>query len=112
MSKSTFEELFDEHGAQHKVKIMADTWGHLAPMPNRKYPARMIFSQSKTGDLVVTRSTIGDLPGSPWLHKDMQDFVYKYAKEPGEVFKFVGTYIKHPNGKCQFKSKVTNIIIN
>jgi hypothetical protein len=103
------EEAFAPIKARDKAIIMADTWGHLAPKYSIKYPCKIIFTQSETGDLIVIKSDTGELPASPWLYEDMQDFVDNKAIEGGEIYGFVGVYVKHKNGSGRFYGK-TKII--
>jgi len=95
--------------AKYKAEVMADTWGHLAPEPGRKYPGHMYFTQSEYRDLISIRSDFGDLPGSPWFFDDQQDFIGMKAVEEGVVYKFTGYYIKFKSGSYRFTGEVREV---
>lgn len=44
MSAQTMAEVFAPVQAIHRARILADTWGHLAPKKNRTYRGYVVFA--------------------------------------------------------------------
>jgi hypothetical protein len=76
--------------ATYKAKVMAHTWGHLAPTEDQRYRGYMIFTQGAYGDLILISTKWRGLDDSPWLFDDMMEFVEKRARVAGAVYKFTG----------------------
>lgn len=95
--------------AAHRAKVLAATFGHLAPSIRKKYRGVIVFTQSVFGQLVPIRADFKDLPDSPWFFEHLNDFVGERATEPGKVYKFEGTYMLFKNGKPSFSGNVTEV---
>lgn len=101
------QDAFSAHEAKHAAAVLWDTWGH--PEPGIRYPGSIVFTWAEGGDLVVIRSDFGDLDGGPWLHQDMQDYIYHMAAERGKVYRFDGYYLKFKNGNFRFTGTVKTL---
>lgn len=103
-----------DSGTQERV--VRETWGHLAPVPQQKYSGTIIFAEGTYGDIVVLRSQFEGLDGSPWYFEDEQDFVGGYilkqsGAEEGPVYKFTGYYQKCKNERGRFVGKTHKLIL-
>lgn len=100
-------DVFAEAEAEHRDKVLAATWGHLAPGPE-KYRGHITFTcASFGGDIVIIEAAFKGLDDSPWLYDDMYKYVCKRApKRQGKALRFDGTYQKFKNGGCRFSGKI------
>lgn len=81
--------------AMYAVKV--DTWGHLAPEKNKKYPIQLTaavgyFSDSYLNPILLTCSEDGPWHG-PWFYDSINEFLSESIGEEdnsGKVFSFVG----------------------
>lgn len=95
--------------AAHRSRVMAATFGHLAPSTRKKYRGSILFTQTEHGQLVPIRSSFASLPESPWFFEHLNDFVAKHATEPGTVYRFEGTYMVFKNGNPSFSGTVVAV---
>jgi len=112
---------------QYYHQIRRETWGHLAPKPNKKYKLEIVIacSEYSSGEVVVVK-TEGDVPDSPWFFEDMNIWMRDISKEhydkeegvfispkikEGTVHRFIGTYVKYKNGNYKFLGQLTEIKI-
>jgi hypothetical protein len=92
-------------GMQHTValiqndareRVMAETWGHLAPKKNKTYRGTMVIAVGCYGDdplnPTVLRTDWGDLDSSPWWFGAMQDYIGDLDLEEGRVYRWEGTF--------------------
>jgi hypothetical protein len=93
-----FGEVFAEAEAQYKAKVMANTWGHLAPAAQTKYTGWILFTLGCHGDNTVIDYEFNDahhneLPGSPWFTDHMMDLIGDYClkMDYGTVCLFEGS---------------------
>lgn len=91
------EEAFAPAEAEYRRAVMADTWGHLAPVKNRAYPGRLVFSFGvyDSGELnpVILVCDFGELDGGPWFYDAVHDFLQRFTPgEPGCVYEWTGTF--------------------
>ena len=95
---------------EYKARVMACTWGHLAPKKNKKYRGQVFFSCADYGgDIVILKSSM-DAPDSPWFFDAMQAFVCDQLDRPelerGEVYCFEGTFCNY-----RFVGGITRVLL-
>lgn len=95
-----------------KKEVMVETWGHLAPKSNEKYPGAIIFVHGIYGDMAVITSDFRNLPESPWFFEDQREFVMSRNTKAGNIYRFDGTYIKFKNGNFRFTGKTKRVVLN
>lgn len=100
---------FAPHEAAYRSRVLASTFGHLAPSVRKKYRGTIIFTQSAYGALVPIRADFPSLPDSPWFFEHLSDFVTERAVEPGKVYRFEGSYMVFKNGNPSFSGTVTEV---
>ena len=105
------EEAFGPAEAKYKARVLAATFGHLAPKPMRTYQGQILFAYGEYGDIVPIKVSFDGLPDSPWFFEDMQDFICKRVKRQGQVYRFVGTYRKGKDGEGRFCGRVRMVRI-
>jgi len=104
-------EIFAVSDRAYKARVMASTWGHLAPEQQKVYKGTILFTCGDYGDITPIKCEFKDLEDSPWFFDDMSDFIYEKSKDrQGKVLKFIGTYKKQKNGKGRFSGKILTII--
>jgi len=76
--------------------VYAATWGHLAPTKNKTYRGHIVWALGCLGsdDLnpTIMELEMGDLDSSPWLFKNMTDFLASHSREGGALFRFDGSF--------------------
>lgn len=115
---STFGDTLASIDAHNHREQLKDTFGHLAPVKNKKYNGRIVYTVGCLGsdDLnpTVIAFDFGDLDSSPWLYDALHEFIgggdrpgaydgFCYTEnglknEPGFVYEWVGTvrnYVFH-----------------
>jgi len=94
------DSIIDAYGTRKKNEVMFDTWGHLAPKPQKKYYCTLVIAIGEDGDRVTLKN---DLPGSPWHYDDTEDFLGRSSEnlETG-VHRFIGWYKKFKNNNYCF----------
>src|SRR5215831_8690940 len=113
MSAQTIAEAFAPVMAEHKARVMADTWGHLAPKKNIAYRGEIVFAVGIFGsdELNPTAlqcdfsSTDGELDSSPWFFDAMADFLSSLKCAAGGVYRFTGTFRNY-----KFTGKITCVL--
>jgi hypothetical protein len=77
--------------AKYRAQVIAATWGHLAPEPQRLYRARVIFTcAAYSGTYSIINAKL-DVPDSPWLFDHLIELAMRKARD-GRVSVFEGTY--------------------
>lgn len=74
--------------ADHKRRIMHQTWGHLFPDVDEIFVGSIRIAKSVYGDLIVL-SDSSNVPESPWWFLSLMDFAADFLMEhdkPGAVF--------------------------
>ena len=105
------DEAFAAHEAKDRAAILADTWGHLGPKPRTDYHGWMVWAHSAYGgDILLVDAALDGLPDSPWLHEDMVEYIGEHMGEPGNVYRWEGTYTKFKNGQCRFSGQVSRVV--
>jgi hypothetical protein len=101
---------------QYVEAVWQDTWGHLAPKAQEPYRGFILFTFGVHGDLTVIdwdfKLVNGEgLPGSPWFHEDLHDFVGRQIEKKGHrhggVWRFDGTFLRHKNGRSRWSGKTS-----
>lgn len=93
--------------AEQKRRVMAETWGHLAPKKNKAYRGRFVYAVGVFGSDDLNPMPIfcefSDLESSPWFYDALGDFIeilrgseldeegIKHGK-PGCVYEWTGTF--------------------
>lgn len=105
-------DAFADSEAAYRAQVEAQTFGHLAPKPRLPYHGHMLFAFGCFGDHQIIDYDFQNLPDSPWLCNDMNDFVSRFIESKaknGCLYKFEGHYIKFKNGGYAFRG-VTNFV--
>lgn len=103
--------VFEPIEAVNRAIVMANTWGHLAPEPNRKHEITIVFCHGEYRDVTPIKVESLTVCDSPWFFEDMNDFIYENRAEPGNVYKFRGWYKKFKNGNYRFSGKIEVVSI-
>jgi hypothetical protein len=91
-----------------KLKVQADTWGHLKPKKGKSYSGWVLFGCSTYGDVTCLDFELSGLSSSPWFFEDLQEFMAQHANYRGKLYLFVGTYNRSLTGKS-FKGRVEEV---
>lgn len=102
---------FAKHEANHRSKVMHDTWGHLAPEPRKPFIGHILWTYSDWGIITPIRSMFEGLSESPWLFEALTDFISEKSKKQGGIYRFDGTVMMCKNGKFKFSGKVRAVKI-
>lgn len=85
----------------NRQTVLADTWGHLAPVRNKSYLGRLVFAFGvyDSGELNPTilvcefGSDDDVLDGGPWFYDAVHAFLGQYTPgEPGRIYEWTGTF--------------------
>jgi hypothetical protein len=71
--------LIDAYGARREAEVMQETWGHLAPNPNREYTGSVLFTHGAYGDLTAISVDFDGLDDSPWFYEHLHDWFVNAA---------------------------------
>lgn len=99
--------VINAYGARREAEVMQSTWGHLAPKPSRVYAGTFVVAHGCYGDLAVISIDFADLPDSPWLYEHLHNWIWDRGTEPGNVYRFAGTYSGDRGG--QFAGELTAV---
>jgi hypothetical protein len=107
----SLEEAFAPIEQVNRAIVINNTWGHLAPIPQQKYNGSILFCYGEYGDVTPIKTDFKNLPNSPWFFEDMNEFISDKCNELsyGNVYKFIGTYIKFKNGNYRFSGKINQL---
>lgn len=91
----------------NRAIVLNQTFGHLKPKRGEVYKGNIVYTLGCHGDITMIDWKFGDLPGSPWLHEHLTEFVGQHAMtvDEGTVWEFVGTYRTFKNGTHRFTGK-------
>ncbi len=93
MSAQNIADVFASAEVVYKERQMQATWGHLAPVRNKKYRGRIVYAVGcYCGTPVILHCEFKDLPDSPWLYEHVQNFMFAQEGEEGCVYEFVGFF--------------------
>lgn len=86
------EESTRPHLAHTKQKVMAETFGHLAPKKQNTYKGKVLFCVSAFNNQnieLIDFSFDNDLESSPWLFDAINDFLFEnfINEDSGKVYK-------------------------
>jgi hypothetical protein len=98
-------DAFAEAEAIYRAQVIGETWGHLAPRPQKQYTGYLIFACGVYGDIVALQAEFEDLPDSPWFYEDMQEYISRVVMATegrGFIYRFDGTYTKSDDGDASF----------
>lgn len=84
--------LIDAYGARREAEVMQETWGHMAPNPNREYTGSVLFTHGAYGDLTAISVDFDGLDDSPWFYEHLHDWFVNLDTEPEKIYRFGGTY--------------------
>jgi len=105
------EDAMGPATARYSAEVMAETWGHLAPEPRRRYPGTIVFTHGAYGDLTPIVVEFGQLPDSPWFFDGVLEFIGSRKTAPGKVYRFSGTYMMCKNGSHRFSGRTRPVRI-
>jgi hypothetical protein len=83
---------------ENRARVMAATFGHLAPAVGRTYTGSILFAHSGYGDgTVPIMAEFDDLPDSPWFYHGMCEYLIEHRVTHGDaaegrVYRWYGTY--------------------
>ncbi len=98
-----FADAFAPIDDINKEIVKSNTWGHLAPVPGRKYYGWFIVAVGTYGETIVLDDNFPELPGSPWQYDDLHEFSFEATSDFGTgLYRFEGWYKKFKNGNHQF----------
>jgi hypothetical protein len=98
--------VFAEINATYKAQVMEDTWGHLAPIKNKSYSGRIVYTIGCYGNTPVPIfCEFNGLNDSPWFFSAIQDFMFNQKTESGIVYEFIGTFKNY-----EFKGTIKPIL--
>jgi len=89
--------------ALNRAIVSRNTFGHLAPEPQKKYYGWVIVAIGIGGNSIIFDYEFNGLPVSPWFAEDLDEFSFDETanKEIG-LYKFDGWYMKFKNGNFHF----------
>jgi hypothetical protein len=117
MSHACIGDAFAPAEALYRAAVMADTWGHLAPMKNRTYRGHIVFAVGCLGSddlnptcLEFELKTRGgdDLDSSPWFFDALEDFMQSFETEAGGVYRWDGTFRNYTFAGTLTRMKLTD----
>ncbi len=96
MSHQCLADAFAPAEAAFKSKVMAETWGHLAPRRNKRYNGRIVFAVGCFGSDPLNPTALEcefkDLDSSPWFYDSLMEFMQSFETEPGGIYLWKGTF--------------------
>lgn len=108
MSHQCLADAFAPAEARHKARVMAATWGHLAPKRNRTYRGHVIWALGCFGNdhlnPTVLECELSGLESSPWFYEALHDFLRTQSDQAGGLFRFDGTFRNY-----QFRGRVQKL---
>lgn len=73
------EEAFAPAKERYRQAVLADTWGHLAPIKDKTYKGRLVVAVGCLGsdplNPTLLAVELGDLDCSPWFYNAVNDFI-------------------------------------
>lgn len=106
-------DIADSIDVINRARAVADAFGHLAPEPGRVYTGTMILAEGwySSDGLVPVRVEFDGLPASPWLYNDLGEWLCdtQQGTEPGQVYRWAGTYRKFRNGRYRFTGRLRRV---
>lgn len=110
------ERAFGPAEAEYRERVYVSTWGHLAPKPQTTYTGWVVFTLSCFGNITVIDWKLGELDSSPWFYRDLHDFVDrqidKHQIDPGQVWRWDGTFRVLKNGRSRWSGRTRPCRIN
>jgi len=93
----TFGDSMAQAESVYIERVFDDTWGHLAPVKNKKYPIRIVWAvgcyESNSSTIIVSDCAVDD---SPYLYEALNDFIFDIDREnnhlEGCVYEFLGSF--------------------
>jgi hypothetical protein len=105
MSHQCLADAFAPAEARHKARVMAATWGHLAPKRNQTYRGHIIWALGCFGDdhlnPTVLECELSGLESSPWFYEALHDFLRTHSEKAGGLFRFDGMFRNY-----QFRGRI------
>jgi hypothetical protein len=87
--------FYDIYGERKAMEVRDDTWGHLAPVPRRKYNGTILLATSTYAgeNTCIINTDFPDLPSSPWFYAALCDYLCEdHGFREGKVYFWTGTY--------------------
>ncbi len=106
----SLQDAFEPYEHDYRQKVLANTWGHLAPEPGRSYEGFVCFAHGVHGDSTIIEWQFEDLPPSPWFFDDLIDHmnneIDRHLKDRSYgVWIWEGTFKVFKNGKSRWSGK-------
>lgn len=101
----SLQEAFAPAEAEYRSRVRSSTWGHLAPIPRKRYRISVLFCESGySGVSIINTRLLDGLSDSPWLYTDLLEFAERNA-QGGRVSLFDGIYYRCKTGRARFIGK-------
>lgn len=96
--------------ADARARVQAETWGHLAPEPGRKYRGFIVWVHTAWGEITPIEAEFDGLDCSPWFYEDIMDHIVALTQgDDPIIYTWKGTYVKHKNGRCHFRGGLAGL---
>ena len=98
-----FAEAFAPVMELNRAIVARNTWGHLAPEPQKKYYGWVIVAMGIGGNNIIFDYEFDGLPDSPWFAEDLDKFAFgETASKFAGLYQWSGWYKKFRNGNFHF----------
>lgn len=97
-------------GGPNPEEVMRDTWGHLDARPGVRYAGTILYAESAYGgERVVLSAEFGNAGFGPWFYEGVHDWLCEQQTEPGQLYRFTGTYRLGRGGAHVFAGDVEEV---
>lgn len=103
---------YDEHERRYKNAALVDTWGHLAPAPDKIFNGFLIWTYGEWGHISPVKQCFIGLEDSPWFFDALNEFICKKSKKQGSIYRFDGSVKMCKNGVFKFSGKTKVVVID
>jgi hypothetical protein len=91
-----FIDAFARAEAHYHAQVSQATWGHLAPLRNKRYSGHIVFALGCFGSDDLNQTALSceldGLDASPWFFDAMTEFLQSLGGEAGGVYRWDGTF--------------------
>lgn len=110
-------QIFLEAEAEHKARVMFDTFGHLDARVGERHEGSFVFIHGQHGDVCVVRSNFPTFGEGPGYFTDREEYMFGLVEKgnPCEqlgIYRFDGYYTlpKRKNAR-RFVGQVTRMMV-
>lgn len=107
-------ELFAQTEQEEYLKVIHDTWGHLAPKDNHVYWFKAQVAVTDWGETtVISVNWSDDLPNSPWEYSTLGDIAFETLtknNKPTGVYLITGWVDWDGEGNFDWSSDSSKIL--